>query len=156
MADLVIVSSDKLTLSLYFSQQAEILQSIELVNITFSDQDNQVLNLTTSEYTFSAYSLSFKFDYQMLEFMTVYLTIPYLASEESEQAISASEYVASLYFYNDYSQQKDSLAYRAAAFIPLVVAASLLVLILLNILVKTSHFLQLLDMMQLIAATLYL
>lgn len=51
------------------------------MNITFADFDNSIINLTLTSFTFTPYSLTFKYDYQQVKFVIAYLTIPYLDSQ---------------------------------------------------------------------------
>lgn len=74
----------------------------------------------------------------------------------TDQAISVASYVQTVYYYNDYEKDKDGMWYTVGEWVPLVMTIGLFLVIVINIITKTSYFLQLLDFMQLIAATLYL
>lgn len=74
----------------------------------------------------------------------------------TEQAISVASYVQTVYYFNDYGKDRDGVLYTVGEYVPLVMTIGLFLAIVINIITKTSYFLQLLDFMQLIAATLYL
>ena len=107
MADLDILRSDKLTFSLYFSQQAEISYSVSDFNITFADADNKIINLTLTSWELTPYFLKFYYSYDELNFINVYLRIPYLDSMQSDQAISVSSYTNKIYYFNNYEADKE-------------------------------------------------
>jgi len=65
---------------LYFSQKSDTPSSINDVNITFADDNNKITELTLKDYEFTNYALKFKYNYEQVKFLTVYLTIPYLDS----------------------------------------------------------------------------
>lgn len=67
-----------------------------------------------------------------------------------------ASYVQTVYYYNDYGKDREGVWYVVGEYVPLVMTIGLFLTILINIITKTSYFLQLLDFMQLIAATLYL
>lgn len=97
-----------------------------------------------------------KYDYHAVEYLTVEVTIPYINSLTSAQAISQCYYTNVLYYFDDYANDSTTPMYTIAGIIPVIISAGLLICIIANIISKSSYFLQLLDFMQLIAACLYL
>lgn len=61
-----------------------------------------------------------------------------------------------MYYFNDYESAKEGAIYSLASFVPVLMTVGLFVVVVINLVAKTSYFLQLLDLMQLVGACLYL
>ena len=97
--------------------------------------------------------MTFKFDRTAVNLVNITLTIPYLKSLQSQQRISSNLFKKELDTYRNYSNH---LVGSAIGGIPIFFFAVLLVVIVINIINKSSRFVQILDFIQLVAVTLYL
>lgn len=95
----------------------------------------------------------FKFDRTAINLVNITLTIPYVLSLGSAQRISANVFKKELDHYSNYSNH---LVGSAIGGIPMFFFAVLAAVVVINVINKSSRFVQILDYVQLIAVTLYL
>ena len=102
VGEMRVLRSEEMMLVVYFSQKTELLRSIEDVNITFADENNNLVALSLKDYQFTPYLLKFSFHFEAVSYLTARLTIPYLHSQDTDQAISLTSYSQLVYYFNNY------------------------------------------------------
>ena len=129
------------------------MASIGDVAVSFVDVDGVTVSRSIQSYTITPFKMEFVFDRSAVSLVNITLTIPYLASKTSNQRISSNSFKTELPSYQDYSQHS---APSFLSLIPLFLTLILLGLIVVNVINKSSRFVQVLDYVQLVAVTLYL
>lgn len=93
------------------------------------------------------------YDYEEINLNNVTITIPFVQSQETSQSIFKNSIEAEIDKYYDYGAYYN---FKFVQFVPLFLIVILFVVIIINMINKSSHFNQVLDYVQIIAVTLYL
>ncbi len=94
-----------------------------------------------------------KYDYSSVSLVNVTLSIPYVQSQEYPQCIATNQFKQELQIYRDYSSQSRP---SWLPMLPMLLIGLLFVVIVINMVNRASHFVQLLDFVQIVGVTLYL
>ena len=150
--DLAVLRSHNLKLAIYFSQKPVSVDSSK-ITITFKDVDGNNFTYEYSSLQVEEYRIIIQYGYVALTLSTVDVELPYVVSADTSQSIIDNTLTANIYYYNNYQDYSNNGGVKEIAVVFVVL---MLIITIMNIAAKASHYVQLMDFSQFIAATLYL
>jgi hypothetical protein len=106
-----------------------------------------------SSYEITPYKVVIKYDYSAVSLVNITLSLPYVQSQETSQCISTNQFKKELQAYRDYSSQ---VAPSWLSVFTMLLIGILFLAVIVNMVNRASHFVQVLDFVQIVGVTLYL
>lgn len=117
------------------------------------DVNENIIPKNYSSYEITEYKIVIKYDYSAVNLVNITLSMPYVQSQEQPQCISMNQFKQELQTYLDFSSESTG---SWLAILAMVFMGVLFVTIAVNMMNRMSHFVQLLDFVQIVGVSLYL